>query len=353
MGNTPQTPTPPPQPPSPPPLLTAAVVGDYSRYLASYASLSAANPLVLQTLDAQGNNILHAALSCANAEKWGEEGDVLKILRHVHRTVPPETLKEMYSHRSQMGCNPLWIAVAYGNVAAVKHAVEGVVGAGELLAVPNGQGDTCVIATCSKGNVSMLEYLQSSWPGCDSSSFSSFLSKPNSNGTTPIQIAVANSHLSTLHFLCSHSPPSSSTLRAKNSAGLTLFHIAAERNFHRGLEHLLSLPDLPLAEALALTDKNGAGCLHVAAFCGNVEAVSTVASLPSATVSLLDTQDGEGRTAYWLAMLKGCVEAGRVLRERGVVVEGVVMEREIRESEGRREEGRRKKEEAKALQEER
>ncbi|GMI42928.1 hypothetical protein TeGR_g7032 [Tetraparma gracilis] len=320
-------------PAPPPPLLSCAVVGDLPKYLETFSSLPA--PSLLST-DSQSNNVLHALFSCANPDR---RESVLEILEHVHKNVAEADLRAMYSARSQMGCVPLWILIAYGNVPALTRVLDLLPHLGSSLASENMQGDTCVLATTSKGNVDMLSFLETAgdW---NSSSFSSLLSKPNKNGTTPIQIAVANSHLETLDFLLSRIP--SPPLLEPNRAGLSLFHICAERGFAPGFSALLARATL--AEALSLKDKNGASPLHVAAFCNNADVVGAIVGHADATGELLDAPDGDGRSAYWLAMLKGGGEAAELLRAApGVEVGGERMLQEIKESDERRDKSKKER----------
>jgi ankyrin repeat protein len=330
--------------PSPPPaLLSAAVIGDYDRYLATYTTLVLTSPDCLSLTDSQSNNVLHAAFSCANP---AAQSNVLAILDHVHLHVPSATLSSMYSARNQLGCNPLWICVAYGNVAALTKALSSFPDLGQSVHVSNLQGDTSILATCSKGNQPMLEYLHLS---STVPNFVELLQKGNKNGTTPLQILVANSHLDALSYILDalSEAGQSAPLLQLSAKKLSLFHVAAERGFDTGLQLLLKSENLTLAEVLNIKDANGANALHVAAFCGNIECVKV---FPEAAVQkgestdLLDLLDGEGRSAYWLAMLKGYKEVGDLLKEKGGgKVGGERMEKEIEEAEARREEGRRKK----------
>ena len=68
--------------------------------------------------------------------------------------------------------------------------------------------------------------------------------------------------------------------------------------------------------------------LHVACFCGNADIVQVWvdrivhATTPEKSVALLDRTDGQGRTAYWLAMVQSHEEnIGKVLAKAGVETE--------------------------------
>ena len=77
-----------------------------------------------------------------------------------------EDLKSLYARRSQIGCNPIWILIAYGNTEVLKRAIDLGRGAGidvkGLASVENNQGDTAVLATSSLGNLTMVKFLTES-----------------------------------------------------------------------------------------------------------------------------------------------------------------------------------------------
>jgi len=305
----------------PPELLSAAVIGDVDRFTSAWANESGR-----QVTDSQGNNVLHALFSCQNDH---ENVRTKVILDLIHNSATFD-VESMYSARSSaMGCNPIWIIVAYGNVDLLRHlqTIAPQIKIAELLTVPNLQGDTSILATCSKGNVAMLEYLSSEVVR-DATAFSELLRKENSKGTTPLQTAVGNGHLDLVRYLVDRVPPQD--LMAKSAGGLSLFHVCCERNFADGLAVLLRKVDDDAA-VLALTDRNDANCLHVAAFCRNKEAVEEVVKR-CGRVELLDARDGEGRTAYWLAMLKGAADVGEVLARAGVDTGIEGMQAEIEEA---------------------
>jgi len=339
------SPSPPSAPNPPPPLLSAAVIGDAAKFHACIDDMeskdvdSKVSPAeALKVVDAQSNNVLHALFSCNNPDR---QDAVCEILKYVHATVSPDTLANLYRGVNSIGCNPIWIVTAYGNIGPLKIALAADAAlVTSLLQLPNLQGDSCVLATCSKGNTAMLTYLSTIWP--DPTSFHALLSAANNNGTTPLQIVTGNGHLETLSFFVKNLPLTDEGYLKHNKQGLSLFHICAERNFHAGLEVLLEVG----VAMSSIKDKNDANPIHVACFCGNKECVEVFAA--NCGQEELEAPDGTGRTGYWLAMLKGYAEVGEVLKKAGVDTENEKMLGEIAESDARRAESKRKKEEEKA-----
>lgn len=333
-------------PSAPPPLLSAAVTGDAVAFakLWEEALKNDSNAPINIIKDRQDNNALHALFSCRS-------GKPDEILRFIHTSVMDAApqLVPLYAAVNQLGCTPLWILIAYGNVellqlvmdlAASDDALRQVLPA--LVVQPNHQGDTPLLATCSQGNTAMVRYLMKcssnsrgtlegenapAWLIVDNNkdgnnSMQALLTQGNQRGTTPLQIVVANGHLELLQYLLSDecSLPADQIWNV-NAAGLSLFHICSERNFDAGLQASLNFAltaddDGSLNKVLSLKDRNGANPLHVACFCGNVQVVKVWVDVitthtktskddsSSSAVALLDRTDGQGRTAYGLLAYK-------------------------------------------------
>jgi ankyrin repeat protein len=272
----------------------------------------------------------------------------------------------------------LWILVAYGNVALLKEAKQQFADDDdeesmnlflELLRQPNKQGDSPLLATCSQGNTDMVRFLKEELLSPDQ--FNAAISESNHNGTTPLQIIVGNNHASLLEFvLRERGTALHGQFLECNKAGLSLFHICSERNAHEILrtmltfmtdtEHKKTPGSEPLHQVLSLKDKNGANALHIAAFCGNTEAVqvwidviketahsgnskdTTTDSCKESTSTtaismMLDLLDGQGRTAYWLGMVRGRDAIGKLLADEGVdTTSNPKMVKEIEEAQERR-----------------
>lgn len=373
MGNKTSTSAKNHHPAAPPPLLSAAVTGDFGAFSKLWNDNNENERLVR---DRQDNNVLHAAFSCRIA---GRPDDIVRL---IHETMSPslssvDTLVQLYQARNQLGCNPLWILIAYGNVDLLKLVVNLAQSNSSLLHAlsalamqPNDQGDTPLLATCSQGNVAMVQYLiqdaAALWLGgsnninkkeTETSSVQSLLTQPNQKGTTPLQIATANGHVELLQYLLQVLPSAEEHVWQVNAAGLSLFHICSERNFATGLRALLDSVfgnqgndtenDALLNKVWALKDHNGANPLHVACFCGNteavqvwVQAVNPTKKLPATTaaVKLLDATDGQGRTAYWIAGVQGHDKCQELLAEAGVQTQKPAqMVQEIAQARERRE----------------
>ena len=354
------------QPSGPPPLLSAAVVGDVAKFGESWTGEDS-----IGVLDAQENNVLHALFSCRGVERHAKCSE---ILHRIHSSIPSSRWKEAYRACNTIGCTPLWILVAYGNVALLKEAKqkfadddeESMDGFLELLRQPNKQGDSPLLATCSQGNTDMVRFLKEELLSPDQ--FNAAISESNYNGTTPLQIIVGNNHASLLEFvLRERGTALHEQFLEYNKAGLSLFHICSERNAHEILRTMLTFmtdtehrktPDIePLNQVLSLKDKNGANALHVAAFCGNTEAVQVWIDAIKETVHsgsskdtnggskastttiaiLLDRLDGQSRTAYWLGMVRGRDAIGQLLADEGVdTSSNPKMVKEIEEAQERR-----------------
>ena len=340
-------------PSAPPPLLSAAVTGDAVAFAKVWEAMKndSNDPICIK--DRQDNNVLHALFSCRS-------GKPDEILRFIHTSVMDtagQLLVPLYSAVNQLGCTPLWILIAYGNVELLKLVMELTASDDALRQVlpalvvqPNHQGDTPLLATCSQGNTAMVRYLMKcssnsksgsgaledgnapAWLLSDnkdgSNSMQALLTQGNQKGTAPLQIVVANGHLELLQYLLTDDecPLPADQIWRGNAAGLSLFHICSERNFDAGLQALLNFVLTPdddgsLDKVVSLKDRNGANPLHVACFCGNVQAVkvwvdvitthtkTTSKDDSSSAVALLDRTDGQGRTAYWIACVQGHQES--------------------------------------------
>eukprot|EP00536_Pseudo-nitzschia_multiseries_P017759 jgi/Psemu1/52431/gm1.52431_g len=341
------------QPVGPPPLLSAAVVGDATKFREVWVGVDS-----IDVRDAQDNNILHALFSCR-----AENGKCSEILTCIHESLPTSRLREVFRARNKIGCTPLWILVAYGNVTLLKEVRQTFADADQMndfldiLRQPNNQGDTPLLATCSQGNIDMVRFLREEILG--PSGFSEDLAKANKKGTTSLQIIVGNNHKHVLDYVLEEGESIvQKQLLQYNTIGLSLFHICSERNAHDILHTILAFAMgkenkegqiAILNQVLSLTDKNGANAIHVAAFCGNVDAIKvwidTInnsfsglegSSIKSPRSSLLDKTDGQGRTAYWLGMVQGWDEIGTMLANEAVDTENPKMIREIEEARQKR-----------------
>lgn len=316
-------------------------MGDLSKFKEAWPGAES-----LQVKDRQDNNVLHALFSC----RGRPEAKCLEILNLIHGAAAD--VSDAYQSRNQLGCTPLWILVAYGNVELLKEVQSKFQDKKseflEMLLVPNHQGDSPLLATSSQGNTAMVRYLKEHIMTPEQ--FTKALTQANKKGTTPLQIIAGNGHMELLKFLLeSEGDALQDQLLQKNAAGLSLFHICSERNAHEVLKALLdhvmekSSDDhtQALETILAVKDKNGATGLHVAAFCGNQEAVRVwmeVAQKSEKTVDVLDKMDSQARTPYWLAMVQGRDAIGKLLAEAGVDTAHPNMVKEIEEARKQREE---------------
>ena len=104
--------------------------------------------------DRQDNNVLHALFSCRVPNAPTNE-----ILEWIHDDdttgLDSANLSELYHAPNHLGCTPLWILVAYGNVPLLKQVQAKLSSAAsndtfaDMLRVPNLQGDSPLLATCS------------------------------------------------------------------------------------------------------------------------------------------------------------------------------------------------------------
>ncbi len=328
MGNRPSS----VQPSGPPPLLSAAVLGNIQSFGEAWNGEDS-----IGTKDAQDNNVLHALFSCRGSGM----ANCPEILDRIHSAVSPQKWMEAYKARNAIGCTPLWILVAYGNVDLLKvvrqnfEEQDQAKAFMEILKKPNHQGDSPLLATCSQGNIDMVQYWKEELP----EDFLVAMRGSNRKGTTPLQIIVGNNHPELLKYVLAETAVDQQQLLEFNKAGLSLFHICSERNAKEILQILLKYANDDLEKIFSLQDKNGANPLHVAAFCGNEQVckiwVDSVCE-ESKKVDLLDVRDGQGRTAYWLGMVQGQEAIGAMLAEQGVDTENSKMVQEIEEAQERR-----------------
>ena len=97
MGNRSSSST---QPVDPPPLLSAAVVGDWSKFQEAWTGLGdKENALKLH--DSQQNNVLHALFSCRGCRSPNAT-QCIEILNYIHSDSmsPPNTVWETYKARN-------------------------------------------------------------------------------------------------------------------------------------------------------------------------------------------------------------------------------------------------------------
>ena len=342
MGNRPSS----VQPTGPPPLLSAAVLGNLEKFGESWTGENS-----IETRDAQENNILHALFSCRGVGI----SNCPVILQKIHHGLPQSRWMEAYNARNAIGCTPLWILVAYGNVNLLKNVCQKFEDANqkkaflEILQQHNHQGDSPFLATCSQGNTDMVRFFKEEILSADQ--FTATIRESNQKGTTPLQIVVGNNHLELLeYFMGEEKSVVQSQLLERNKQGLSLFHICSERNAHEMLETILTFlaeteNNKGLKQIMSLKDKNGANALHVAAFCGNDEAARVWIDAilkennsgdNKSAVELLDHLDGQGRTAYWLGMVQGRETIGTLLADKGVDTSNPKMLQEIEEAQERR-----------------
>jgi ankyrin repeat protein len=338
----------------PPLLLSAAVTGDLSKFQDAWAG---AEEESMQVNDHQNNTVLHALFSC----RGRPDANCVEILDQIHSSCSAQVISEAYSARNHIGCTPLWILVAYGNVELLKHVQTKFEDQKEvflgMLLVANNQGDSPFLATSSQGNTQMIQYLKEDILLASPEQFTKALALANQKGTTPLQIIVGNSHIELLKYLLESDGDSlmQEQLLQKNTDGLSLFHICSERNAYEALQLLITYMMMMMEQAKTTTkdaleqifdlkDKNGANALHVAAFCGNqevvqfwIDAVQKAYGDDDKAVDILDRMDSQARTAYWLAMVQGKTASGKLLADAGVDTVQHNMVKEIEEAKQERE----------------
>ncbi len=319
------------QPSGPPPLLSAAVLGNIKAFGESWNGEDS-----IGVRDAQNNNVLHALFSC----RGSNIANCPELLGRIHSALSDQSFLEAYRAKNAIGCTPLWILVAYGNVDLLKVVQQTFANQNQtkvflkLLQDPNHQGDSPLLATCSQGNVDMVRFWKEELP----TEFQDAMRASNKKGTTPLQIIVGNNHVALLQYVLEENIVGISQLLESNQAGLSLFHICSERNAETILKLLLAYAnDRGLEKVFLLKDKNGANPLHVAAFCGNKEVARVwIDAVDDSNDNLLDVLDGQGRTAYWLTMVQGHEEVGEMLAQKGVDTKNPKMIKEIEQARERR-----------------
>ena len=331
------------QPSGPPPLLSAAVLGNVQAFGESWNGEDS-----IGVRDAQNNNVLHALFSCRGSNIT----NCPELVDRIHSTLSPQKFLEVYHAKNAIGCTPLWILVAYGNVELLKVVQQTFANQNqtkvflELLQEPNHQEDSPLLATCSQGNVDMVRFWKEELP----KEFQNAMRASNKKGTTPLQIIVGNNHFALLQFILEENMVDMSQLLESNQAGLSLFHICSERNAENILKLLLAYAnDQGLEKVFLLNDKNGANPLHVAAFCGNKEVAQVWIDAVDDNDNLLDVLDGQGRTAYWLTMVQGHEEVGEMLAQKGVDTTNPKMTKEIEQARERRRKAAEKRQQQPAI----
>lgn len=270
---------------SPHPAIPLAISGDLHEFLKfqeTYASV-----------DAQGNTVLHGLFTASKSTE-----SHAKILHHLHSTFDDDgdAFLEFVKTKNQLGCTTVWIGVAYQSIKLLDKLVEciGKDTVKSLLSTPNNQGDTGILAACSRGGEISLEWLRGLY-GDDEGGLVELLTRRNKNGTDIVQTAVSGRHVATLTIIVGVMPKE--RFGEANTAGLYPLHVAAERDCKEALEVLLEVVGV---EGMLVRDKNGAAPLHVAAFVGAKECIKAMLDRGCDK----EVTDGEGRTAKDLAEIK-------------------------------------------------
>jgi len=228
---------------SPHPGIPLAISGDYEKFvLLPEFNISA--------VDAQHNTVLHGLFTTAKANDGHK-----KILRHIATFFEGSegggTLIETLQSENDLGCGVLWIGVAYQSIALLDELKE-LVGAEfikALVQVPNKQGDTGILAACSRGGEESLKWLNFLFEG-DGDGLAKLLGRSNKNGTDIVQTAVSGRHADTLKILVKIMRKE--RFGEANGAGLYPLHVAAERDCKEVAEILLGVVG---TEGTRVTDK--------------------------------------------------------------------------------------------------
>ena len=369
----------------PPPLMAPAVIGDHAQFMKILSSLDQQQPPpptadadeagaprlqsarrriseMLSNLDSQGNNTLHAV--CASPPS----SDGIAILKEIISTISSSagdglasqspaqllSLVSSFNAKNQIGCTPVWLCCGYGNVKLLSAMFDAIaLHAGtregerrrlvrDLLSSTNTGGDSAILAACSRGHTDTLAFivdmLKKSEGGekdvnSSATTIQQILTQPNKAGSTPLFAAVGSSNSKCVDLLLSMlggrsgGETTHDHLLAKNRLGLTLLHIACERDSGETVMSLLaplassSTTPVPiLTMLLSSRDANNATPLMLASFLGNLSALAALrgptlaaTSSGSGEENLLDATDGGGRTAYYLAKAASKDEAAALL----------------------------------------
>ena len=303
---------------------------------ASFKSECSANEGLVSKLDRQRNTVLHGLFTVRDVTPGHSE--IFELVRSELGGDNGRFL-EMLATKNDLGCNVLWIGVAYQAVDLLQK-LESVIGKDELkrlISVTNLQGDTGILAACSRGGEASLLWLRSLYGDGDRDALLSLLCACNKNGTDVVQTVCSGSHLQTAKVL-RDLLPAENWGRADSKRGLYPLHVAVERGWQEGVELILSIVG---SDGTAVRDLNGATPLHVAAFVGHCSCVSPLINADAD----IEARDGSGRTALWLAKLKGFDGVATLLEEAGAKDNLKGMAEEIEQSDTRRREAERKRDE--------
>ena len=206
--------------------------------------------------------------------------------------------------KNNLGCNVVWIGVAYQSISLLDELVEAL-GAAEvkgLAMVPNDQGDTGILAAVSRGGTASLGWIKGLFEG-DKEGMEALARTTNKDGTDLVQAAVGGRHEGTVRSLISLFPLLG--YGAANDKGIYPMHLAAERDCGGIVKALKEA-----GAGVEVRDKNGATPLMVAAFVGAKDAARKLIDAGADK----EKRDGEGRRAVDLAEIKNMQEIVDILK---------------------------------------
>jgi len=267
-------------------LVQAALAGDADK-ITALLDAGQADGVTVESVDGQGNNALGAA--CC-----GGHAALVDLLID---------LKAPLELKNDIGTSPLWLAAAYGHAPILTKLLALGADAGTV----NTTQDTPLQAAASKGEEECVALLINH--GVD-------VNAVNKSGNTPLLTAVGGGRLAVVNKLLA----AKANLELANDQDITPLLAAVAisiMNCKAEVRTALVATLLKAGASVKAKDKNGAVALHVAAHCGNTEAVEALAAHTDAEI---DSTDGSGQTALWLAAVAGRPDVAEILLKRGADV---------------------------------
>ena len=235
----------------------------------------------INQVDSQGNTAMHCAVFAGHID----------ICQYLH-----ESCGASLHQPNTLGCSPVWLAAAYNRINVLDYILTKCSNPKEELQQTNHNGDTCMIAAASRGNIEACQILIQKAILLDF--LIPLMDTTNQGGDTPLSVAIAGNHSILLNLLLQHT--STVVINQPNRKGVTPLLIACERDDVTACQQLLQFG----AMLDVIDTVTGASPLAVAAFCGS-DQVMDILLQADTTLQHLEQSNYNACTPLWLATRAG------------------------------------------------